>query len=86
MQNLRQQLTFGFEMTFTVPDWWQRPSFCSEWESDEKTEIMRKVADGLVKRLGGSHVAFKDSFNVDSFISSSALSREALRSILLQPF
>lgn len=49
--SLRQSLTFGFETTWSIPDWWLDPGFCSAWESPRKLELMESVALILAQKL-----------------------------------
>ena len=74
--DLRKNLSFGFETTFTIADWWQQPGFCSTWETPEKLVLMRRMADALVARIGGEVRPFKDSYNAESF---ELFSRQILR-------
>lgn len=65
--DLRKNLSFGFETTFTIANWWQEPGFCSAWETPHKLDLMKRMSEALVSRIGGKIVSFKDSYNADGF-------------------
>jgi hypothetical protein len=65
--DLRKNLSFGFETTFTIPEWWNEPGFCSGWETPHKLGLMKKTADGLIKRIGGNYKISKDPYQADQF-------------------
>lgn len=60
--NLRSQLTFGFEQTFTVPDWWAEPGFVSTSDTPLKREKMKAMADAFAPLLGGKVVESLDIY------------------------
>jgi hypothetical protein len=65
--NLRDHITFGFETTFTLPDWWMHPGFCSDWETPQKTELMRNISQALVDLEGGHFIETQDSYKAIQF-------------------
>lgn len=67
MSKLRSTLTFGFETTFSIENWWQEPGFCSAWETPHKLALMEKMARGLVARLGGRYESTRDVYNAAAF-------------------
>jgi hypothetical protein len=75
---LRTHLTFGFEMTFTLERWWESPGFCSECETDQKTEIMRELSLTIAKKLGLISHAIKDRYDLSAFRISKASGEEVM--------
>jgi uncharacterized protein (DUF2126 family) len=67
VSSLRKTLTFGFECTFTIPNWWQSPGFCSECETDEKTKMMLAFASELAVRFQWRVEPIKDAYGLDGF-------------------
>lgn len=67
MSRIRELMTFGFETTFSIENWWQEPGFCSGWETPHKLDLMEKMAKGLVARLGGRYETTKDMYNAVAF-------------------
>ena len=65
---LRKTLTFGFETTFTLENWWQSPGFCSECETPEKKELMFHFATALAKQLKLKVLPIKDDYGLDGFV------------------
>lgn len=61
--NLRDQLTFGFEQTFTIPEWWAEPGFVSTSDTPMKREKMKAMADEFAPLLGGKVVESKDIYD-----------------------
>lgn len=59
--DLRKSLSFGFEQTFTTPDWWTEPGFVSTSDTPAKRERMRACATEIATVLGGS---VKESLDV----------------------
>ncbi len=57
-RTIRQSLTFGFEQTFTTPNWWTDPGFVSTSDTPLKREKMLALAREIAEGLGGS---FKES-------------------------
>ncbi len=60
---LSDNLSFGFEQTFTTPDWWTEPGFVSTSDTPKKREMMRAAADATAKLLGGRVVESVDVWN-----------------------
>jgi hypothetical protein len=58
--DLSQNLTFGFEQTFTIDDWWTEPGFTHESDTPKKREAMLALANALDKVQGGKHIESKD--------------------------
>ncbi len=58
--NLRKTLTFGFEQTFTIPEWWTEPGFTSTSDTPLKREKMLDLARELAAELGGKYFESKD--------------------------
>ncbi len=58
--NLRESLTFGFEQTFTTPDWWTEPGFTATSDTPMKREKMLDLAVKLAEELGGRYFESKD--------------------------
>ena len=61
--SLRNHLTFGFEQTFTVSDWWAEPGFVSTSDTPLKREKMKAMADAFAPLLGGKVVESVDIYN-----------------------
>lgn len=63
MQNLDldKTLTFGFEQTFTVPDWWSDEGFTATSDTPLKREKMLALAQEIAKEIGGD---FKESVDI----------------------
>lgn len=58
--NLRKTLTFGFEQTFTIPEWWTEPGFTSTSDTPVKREKMLDLAKELAIELKGRYFESKD--------------------------
>lgn len=58
--NLRNNMTFGFEQTFTIPDWWTEEAFISTSDTPKKREMMLAMAKELSKELNGKYFESKD--------------------------
>jgi len=52
--SLRKTLRFGFEQTFTTPDWWTEPGFVATSDTPLKREKMLALARGIADELAGS--------------------------------
>lgn len=52
MIDLRKSLSFGFEQTFTIPDWWSEPGFVSTSDTPLKRQKMKDYAEALSAELG----------------------------------
>ena len=61
--DLRKQLTFGFEQTFTIPDWWTEPGFITISDTPKKREAMLALSIELAKELKGKYFESKDIWN-----------------------
>ena len=57
---LRDHLTFGFEQTFTLPDWWTEDGFTSVSDTPKKREKMLELAEELAIELSGEVKESKD--------------------------
>ena len=57
--DLRQNLSFGFETTWSIPEWWMDSGFCSAWESPKKIELMNTVAHRLARNWGVAEPVLK---------------------------
>ncbi|MBC7691771.1 MAG: transglutaminase family protein [Methylotenera sp.] len=60
MNDLRSQLSFGFEQTFTTPDWWMDPGFVANSNTPLKLEKMKALAENLATISGGSFIESAD--------------------------
>lgn len=58
--NLRENMTFGFEQTFTIPDWWTEEAFISTSDTPKKREMMLAMAKELADELGGRYFESQD--------------------------
>ncbi|MCT4642213.1 MAG: transglutaminase family protein [Bacteriovoracaceae bacterium] len=58
--NLRQNISFGFEQTFTINEWWNEPGFCNVSDTPEKRKYMKLLADKLAQILTGEVIESKD--------------------------
>lgn len=53
-------LTFGFEQTFTISNWWEEPGFTSTSDTTLKREKMLQLAESIANELDGSFKESKD--------------------------
>lgn len=58
--SIRENLSFGFEQTFTIPEWWTEPGFTSTSDTPLKREKMLDFAKELSIELNGSYFESKD--------------------------
>ena len=58
--NLRKNITFGFEQTFTILNWWEDEGFCNTSNTELKLKKMDQLAKELAKELGGNSIQSKD--------------------------
>ena len=58
--NLRENLSFGFEQTFTIADWWTEPGFTSTSDTPKKREKMLDLARELAIELNGKYFESND--------------------------
>lgn len=58
--NLRNNMTFGFEQTFTIPNWWTEEAFISTSDTPKKREMMLAMSQELAKELNGKYFESKD--------------------------
>lgn len=76
---LKDSLTFGFEQTFTIPEWWTEPGFVSTSDTPMKREKMLALARAIAEVIQGSfresldmygHVQFEtfEASGVESFV------------------
>lgn len=61
--DLRKNLSFGFEQTFTTPDWWTEPGFVSTSDTPLKRERMLSCATEIANVLGGTVKESLDIWN-----------------------
>lgn len=59
--DLRTNLTFGFEQTFTIEQWWSDEGFTATSDTPAKREKMLELTQALIKTQGGS---FKESEDI----------------------
>lgn len=59
-KDLRKYLTFGFEQTFTIPDWWTESGFTATSDTPKKREKMLDFAKELAVELNGKYFESKD--------------------------
>jgi hypothetical protein len=60
--DLRSNLSFGFEQTFTTPDWWSDPGFVATSNTPLKIEKMKLLGEKLAQVLGGKSVESQDIY------------------------
>jgi hypothetical protein len=60
VMNLRENMSFGFEQTFTIPDWWTEPGFTSTSDTPKKREKMLDLSRELAAELKGKYFESKD--------------------------
>ena len=53
--NLADNLTFGFEQTFTIEDWWTDPGFTATSDTPKKREKMLEFSIALADELNGKY-------------------------------
>jgi hypothetical protein len=61
--DLKNQLTFGFEQTFTIAEWWTEPGFTSTSDTPIKREKMLDFAKELAVELKGKYFESKDMWD-----------------------
>ncbi len=59
--DLRSTLSFGFEQTFTIPNWWSEEGFTATSDTPLKREKMLDLTKALVKVMNGS---YKESLDI----------------------
>lgn len=57
------KLTFGFEQTFTIPNWWEEPGFTHVSDTPLKRRKMLDLAISLSNELGGHYKESLDIYN-----------------------
>lgn len=57
---LSKNLSFGFEQTFTIENWWTEPGFTATSDTPLKREKMLALAVELAKELDGKYFESKD--------------------------
>jgi hypothetical protein len=62
MIDLERDLSFGFEQTFTVPEWWTEPGFVVQSDTPLKREKMLALTEAIVKVQGGHFVQSLDFY------------------------
>ncbi len=60
---IRNLLSFGFEQTFTTPDWWAEPGFVATSNTPLKIEKMKLLAEKIALVLGGEAKQSVDIYN-----------------------
>lgn len=83
--DLRKHLSFGFEATFTVENWWQNPGYCSDWETPEKLSQMRLLAETLAKKCDLLVEELKDTYGATSFQLKKTKDSEMIFQITPEP-
>ena len=58
--DLRENMTFGFEQTFTIDNWWTEQGFISTSDTPMKREKMIALANELAAELDGEISESKD--------------------------
>jgi hypothetical protein len=58
--DLRSSLSFGFEQTFTIPNWWSEEGFTATSDTPLKRQKMLDLALALVKVMNGSYIESLD--------------------------
>lgn len=53
--NLENTLTFGFEQTFTISNWWEEPGFTAISDTQLKREKMLQLTISISEELGGTY-------------------------------
>lgn len=59
--DIANSLTFGFEQTYTIPEWWTAPGFTHVSDTPIKRSKMLLLAQEIADELGGS---FKESVDI----------------------
>lgn len=59
--DLRSSLSFGYEQTFTIPDWWSDEGFTATSDTPLKRKKMLELAQELAAELNGH---FKESLDI----------------------
>lgn len=71
--DIRKNLSFGFEQTFTTTDWWTEPGFVSTSDTPKKRERMLACAEETAKVLGGR---VKESLDIWNHIQYEVINRK----------
>ena len=61
LKKLKENLTFGFEQTLTIPNWWADEGFTATSDTPKKREMMLALAEEIANQLNGS---FKESLDI----------------------
>ena len=61
MMNIRDNLSFGFEQTLTIPTWWTDEGFTATSDTPLKREKMLDLAKAISQELNGS---YKESLDI----------------------
>jgi hypothetical protein len=59
--DIANSLTFGFEQTYTIPEWWTAPGFTHVSDTQIKRAKMLQLAEAIADELSGS---FKESVDI----------------------
>lgn len=59
-KKIEDQLTFGFEQTFTIPEWWTAPGFTSVSDTPLKRQKMEELAKAISELIGGKYIQSQD--------------------------
>ena len=61
--NLKDTLSFGFEQTFTIDNWWTDPGFTATSDTPLKRQKMLELAQAIAKELKGTYKESVDIWN-----------------------
>jgi hypothetical protein len=56
----KEALSFGFEQTLTIANWWEDPGFTATSDTKLKREMMLRLTEEIVKVIGGTFKETKD--------------------------
>jgi len=59
-KDLAKRLTFGFEQTLTIPNWWSDDGFGATSDTPLKRQKMLELAQALAKVMNGKYIESKD--------------------------
>lgn len=61
--NFKNRITFGFEQTFTISNWWEDEGFCNTSDTKLKRKMMLDLATVLSSKIKGSLKESTDIWN-----------------------
>jgi hypothetical protein len=61
--NLKETLSFGFEQTFTIDNWWTEPGFTATSDTPLKRQKMLELAQAIAAELKGTYKESLDIWN-----------------------